>query len=381
MSDDNGQWAAPGRPGRDGSSASGGEPPPPFGDAGVAPPPGPVHPQWAPAVPVFTPSMYADYRPGIVPLRPLLVSDILGGVTTAIRGNPAATLGLGLVTTLVFAVPAAFIGAWLATWANSRFADRLPTDMTQGSDVSSLFGALGSYVPNIASSFAVLLMTAFMAQVIGQGVIGRKTSLGETWAATKGRLLQVIGSSLLLGVLLLSVLLLCLGAPVGLIIAAVGNNSGDGSVAGGVVGLLVGLLLSLVLVIFLSIRFGFSASAIVLERLGVIAGMRRSWRLTAGQPFWRILGIRLLVGLMTGIGAAILSYPITLGLSILLESTVDSASTRTVGTVFIAALASVITGTLTTPFSAGSSTLLYIDQRIRREALDVQLVQAAQPGA
>ncbi len=366
MSDDGPQWVPPGQV-REPET-------PPGGTA----PPWQQAPQWQHAPP---PGLPAAYHPGIVPLRPLLVSDILGGVTTAIRGNPAATLGLGLVTTLVFAVPAAFVGAWLATWASGRFADRLPDDLTASSGgASSLFGTLGSYVPSIASSFAVLLMTAFMAHVIGQGVIGRKTSLGQTWVEARGRLLQVVASFLLLGLLVLAVLLLCLGAPVGLLVAAVGDRGSDGGLALGVVGLLGGALLSVVVVLFLSVRFGFAASAIVLERLGVVAGMRRSWRLTSGRPFWRILGIRLLVGLMTGIGGQILAVPISYLLRLLLESTLDSASALTVGAVFIAALATVVTGTLTTPFSAGTGTLLYIDQRIRREALDVQLVQAARSG-
>lgn len=80
-------------------------------------------------------------------------------------------------------------------------------------------------------------------------------------------------------------------------------------------------------------------------------------------------------------GRGILSLPITFGLRFALEGATDSTWVITVGTVFIAALASVVVGTLTTPFSAGANTLLYIDQRIRREALDVQLVRAAQSGA
>ena len=277
MSQDDPQWTAPGRPGAPGPSPeeSGSMPP-------AGPVPGPAPGQWSPAAPVSTTPLYAEYRPGIVPLRPLLVSDILSGVTTAIRGNPAATLGLGLVTTLIFAVPAAFLGAWVATWAADRFADAFSSDVGgAGADVGPLFGQLGSLIPSLASSAAVLLMIAFMAHVIGQGVVGRKTSLAETWAGTRGRLLPVVGSALLLGLLVLATVALCLGGPVALLVAAA--SGGDGAVAGGVVALVVGGLASVLLVIFVTIRFSFSSSAIVLEQLGVIAGMRRSWRLTSGS--------------------------------------------------------------------------------------------------
>ena len=41
-------------------------------------------------------------------------------------------------------------------------------------------------------------------------------------------------------------------------------------------------------------------------------------------------------------------------------------------------VASLVAGALTTPFTAGVDALLTVDQRIRREGLDVQLIQAAQ---
>jgi hypothetical protein len=46
----------------------------------------------------------------------------------------------------------------------------------------------------------------------------------------------------------------------------------------------------------------------------------------------------------------------------------------------LSGLASLISGAITTPFSAGVDALMAIDQRIRREGLDVQLIHAAQQG-
>ena len=46
----------------------------------------------------------------------------------------------------------------------------------------------------------------------------------------------------------------------------------------------------------------------------------------------------------------------------------------------ISGLASLISGAITTPFTAGVDALMAIDQRIRREGLDVQLIHAAQRG-
>jgi len=46
----------------------------------------------------------------------------------------------------------------------------------------------------------------------------------------------------------------------------------------------------------------------------------------------------------------------------------------------LSGLATLISGALTTPFTAGVDALMAIDQRIRREGLDVQLIHAAQQG-
>jgi len=44
----------------------------------------------------------------------------------------------------------------------------------------------------------------------------------------------------------------------------------------------------------------------------------------------------------------------------------------------LVALGAVIASTLTTPFQAGVTGLLYFDQRMRREGLDITLQRAAQ---
>ena len=55
------------------------------------------------------------------------------------------------------------------------------------------------------------------------------------------------------------------------------------------------------------------------------------------------------------------------------ESTADFGWTFLI----ISGIGSVIVSTITYPISAGVTALLYIDQRIRREALDLELARAA----
>ena len=59
----------------------------------------------------------------------------------------------------------------------------------------------------------------------------------------------------------------------------------------------------------------------------------------------------------------------------------ETPRTSTSGRPVIAGVSGLITGALTTPFTAGVDALLYVDQRIRREGFDVQLIAAAQADA
>src|SRR3984957_10908449 len=58
-----------------------------YGPAGYGPPPGGGWPPPRPSAP----------KPGVIPLRPLAVGEILDGAFSSIRQNPKATLGLAAI--------------------------------------------------------------------------------------------------------------------------------------------------------------------------------------------------------------------------------------------------------------------------------------------
>src|ERR1700682_1255046 len=66
-----------------------GYPPPGYPPPGY-PPPGYPHPPVPPAL-----------KPGVIPLRPLTLSDIFNGAVAYIRANPQATLGLNTIVVVV----------------------------------------------------------------------------------------------------------------------------------------------------------------------------------------------------------------------------------------------------------------------------------------
>jgi hypothetical protein len=89
----------------------------------------------------------------------------------------------------------------------------------------------------------------------------------------------------------------------------------------------------------------------------------RSWNLVSGL-FWRILGIRLLLGLITAVISGIVVFLLTLaGLAL-------DANGRFV----LQEVASALAAVFVSPITYIAVTLLYYDARIRKEAFDIEML-------
>lgn len=312
-----------------------------------------------------------EFRPGVIPLRPLSLGDVYTSAAKTIRGNVAATMGLALLVSAIFLIPTTALGAWVSGQIDITALEDNPDDAL------GTVGILGQIIPTLGQLVATLVLTAFMTYVVGQAVLGRKVTAAETWAGAKGRLFGVVGVVLLTALRMMRFVGLIVVGP--LVLLFTGLSSGDSS--GGAVGLVVIAAIAAVLIyLWIGVRLAFGVPALVLERLGVVSSLKRSWRLTTGRQFWRILGIRLLTGLLVAIVAQIITTPLAfagIGLSLASGAADDIFVWQTV----ITGVAGLISGAITTPFSSGVDSLMYVDQRIRREGLDVQLMQTAREGA
>ena len=382
-------WVAPGA---DPAGPGTGQPPPPPGWApptsgpAAFPPPGQGGPPgtYPPApAPAYT---RMDVRPGIVPLRPLTIGDLFGGVLKAVRGNPGATIGLATLTSLVFLVPTTALGAWVASLGSLGSLDESSSAGASETLPDGFgFALVGQYLPSIGQVFSAILLAGFLASVVAAAVLGRKVTAGRTWRATRGRLPHLVGAVLVAAGASLLLVLVCVGIPVGVI--AYGESAGGGNIGVYVLVGLVGLLALVAGSLYLSTVWAFATPSIVVERLGVLGGLRRSSGLVGPptrQPFWRILGLRLLTSLITGVAASVITFPIALVIILVAAAlTLDdpTGDSFLVAQTIAQGVAGLLAGALITPFQAGVDALLYVDARIRREGLDVQLIQAAQGAA
>ena len=305
----------------------------------------------------------ASYKPGIVPLRPLQVSDILDGAVRAVRFNPRLMLGLSALVLALFLVPSAALGIGATQFAAGIASGPRPDAEAFASILSWLIRAGSTWL-------ATALLSGVLIHVLGQAVLGRKPDLSQTWRATRRRLLPLVGFIALTGLFGLLATALLFGP--GVLLLA------NDSVTAGLILLFLGSLGLAVVALAVSTKISMTGPAIVLEGHGVRGGLRRSFALTRGAAFWRVLGISLLAGLIAWAVGWLLKLPFQLiGLIVIAIAGQDTESGQ-IGVTVVSHLSSLFAGAITAPFLAAVTGLLYIDRRMRLEALDVILLREAQ---
>jgi len=114
--------------------------------------------------------------------------------------------------------------------------------------------------------------------------------------------------------------------------------------------------------------------ALMLEPLGIFGSIARGFRLTRKQ-FWRTFGIALLTFIVGLIAGGMLGTPI--GIVGQITRFVVGAQYALLVLVVTQAVAQVVSAAFVTPFTAAVTSLQYLDQRMRKEAYDVELMQQA----
>ena len=332
--------------------------PPPAYAAGV-----PTPPAWAPQ-----PGMLgAAHKPGAMPLRPLGLADMYDAAFRIIRFNPRATVGSAvLVAAVAMAVPVLVTA--LLTWTVDLSLQRSSGDVS-GADAAGIAGALGSLgLGTLLQSVGLVLVTGMVAHVTAAAAVGRRLTLGEAWAATHGRRWRLIGLMLLLAA---SLVLLVVGYAATWVPVVMVGRPWQVVVYG-----LVSVPLFAALLCWFWIRvYYLPVPALMLEDVGIRGAIARGFRLTRGQ-FWRTFGIALLTLLIAQVAGGMLSLPISLVGQLGLAGS-GSARFGLLLLVVTNALSSVVSAAFVAPFTTAVTSLQYLDQRMRKEAYDVELMTRA----
>ncbi|MFI5629903.1 hypothetical protein ACIA8E_11060 [Streptomyces sp. NPDC051664] len=328
-------------------------------------------------------------KPGVIPLRPLGLGDILGGAFSTMGRYWKQLFGVGAA---VYGGALVVVGAAVAI-AYSAVNDPLHRVMELSSeesprteDIVPLVIAFGAVwlVAVLALVTATATMYATVPAVLQDAVLGRPTTFGIIWRRAWARVPAVIGTVLLTSLVAVIPMVLMLVAFIAMTIAFITLDSGSGSGVAIAVGVL-GALATAPLAIWLWVKFSLAPAAAVFEGQRPIAALRRSSQLVRGD-WWRIFGISLLAMLM----AAVASYVIQLPFSILgmfpgvigMESLGSDPNATAVVVAMSGYLVATLLGQLVSQLVSATfpqlvTGLLYVDRRMRNENLGPVLAEAA----
>ncbi|MEU9979999.1 glycerophosphoryl diester phosphodiesterase membrane domain-containing protein [Streptomyces sp. NPDC050856] len=344
-------------------------PPTASGPSGPVPPPAPA-PGWGGGHQQGGWGRPPAAKPGVIPLRPLGVGEILDGAVSTLRAHWRAVLGLTITVSVLTQIGEILLQRYVAPAPPKIDPDPTPAQALSQAVESAQVSLITLALTSVVTLIGTLITTALLTVVISRSVLGRPVTLSDAWREARPRLPQLLALTLLLT--LLSIGIMAVGLLPGLLIG--------GSTAG-VVLITLGGLASGVVILWLMIRFSLSSPALMLERQGVRASLRRSAKLVQGA-WWRVFGILALTMLLMFLVTVIIAIPFAV-IAYLVDG--EGVGELFAGTnpefgwpfLIITGVGAVIAAAITYPISSGVSVLLYVDQRIRREALDLELARAA----
>ncbi len=263
-----------------------------------------------------------------------------------IRRNPRVTLGLSaIVAALQVLITAALELVSFAVLGNVNVTST--ANPTRSTGLGPLLGSESAQLGGlVVSTLLGALLTGMLTVAITQDVLGVRLDIRQAWQATRPRFWPLVAVALVTTVLEFIGLIFCLAPG-----------------------------------IWLWGIWAVAVPALMVERTTIRGALGRSRRLVTGT-FWRVWGVRALGALIVQVVNSIIVIPFAIAGAVV-DSNALSASTGSnhlpVLFVVLTALGSAVAATFTAPVRAGVDALLYVDLRMRKEGLDIVLMQSAYP--
>lgn len=323
----------------------------------------------------WQPRYAAPPKPGIIPLRPLMFGEILDGSFQAIRRNAKAMLGAGLLAQSLSAILAAVFAGMTATSAGS-----IETWAARASRADIAAAGMGlmatAVVVSILSVFMSAVLQGAMVVPVARSVLNRPTGFRRMLSLVRPR----IGALLRLAALLVAGALAAAVLFIVLIVLLFSSVRGAGALLS--IPLMLGFGAGFV---WVAVKLLVAPAAVVIEELGALAGLRRSWELTRAN-WWRILGITLVVGILVAVVTQVVLIPAGM-LPAVLSRVVSphggsgQQASLAVATGIVTAVLGALVGAVGYAFQTSVMALLYMDLRMRQDGLDIALLRQLETGS
>lgn len=260
-------------------------------------------------------------------LRPLTLGELLDRTFHLYRNNFGLFVGIAAVAYLPL------------------FIIRLVFGVLQISALQGHVGAvaamvIGGLVAVVCYLLSVAAAQAATVTAVSSVYLGQATTVGESYSRVKDKIVRVA-------------------------LAMIGMGIGIG----------IGLLLLIVPGIILFLMWALTIPVVVLEDADLFEALRRSRDLTAGHR-GRVFLIILLFALLIYLFTMLWDVPLTL---MLLHGGVQSMKQRLTspGFIIVSDSFAFLTDALLTPLMTIAFSLMYYDERVRKEAFDIQLMMSS----
>jgi hypothetical protein len=318
----------------------------------------------------------------VVPLRPLNLGEVIDGAFTTIQRYPKIMLGMSAVVMTAVTV-LSFVGFSVAGLGS--LANATPEEVARMSDTAWLtfFGAMIGVL--LAAWLGGIILTGMITVTVAKGVLGQPMTVREAWEGCRPHLPRLLGLSFVLGLAVTAAIIALI------VVVAVGFAFHVGV---GAVLLLLALGVGIWAGIVVWARTAAAVPALVLEirppqhpgeapqRLGILAALVRSWLLVKGRT-GRTFGTLLVAAIIASIVGTVVQTAFNflsagIGAGLGEAATTDPFSLENgLLPIAVMSIGYVAASVLQVAFLSGVNALVYIDARMRKEGLDIELAQAA----
>ena len=290
-------------------------------------------------------------------LRPLSVGDIIDRTIRLFRANFVLFFSVAALPTLIVVVLERAFGL-TQTFDLSDFTSALSSPggtvvlprQFQPAD------PIAAFIVGLVSFALFIIQYGALVYIAGQRYLGRPATIRDGFVAG----LRAAPRLFLSGLVVIAVIAVVF---VVLFIGVAALNSQAFAAAA----VILGLIGFFIVFPYVLLSLAVLGPAVVLEGLGPIAAIRRSFHLMQ-KARWRTFGLYILMGIISSL----------LGLIFTVLFFVSFVSEPTVRTV-LQGVAGIASAAVSYPLVYGSLTLLYYDLRVRKEAFDLQLAAEALP--
>lgn len=217
--------------------------------------------------------------------------------------------------------------SFLFTMTNSRSVSVEPGEIE-----GQLLNALQTLSTALIFGLVMVFVYGALVEAISAAYLDGKIELNDAFKAAKSRYFAMMGTSLLLGI-----------------------------------AVSLSMLFFIIPGVYLAVCFSFVAQIVVLEHLSGTKALSRSYSLVKGA-WWRVATVGFVIGLL----AMVIQFALSIPVGILAGFATFMPAYAEPLTLISQALQSIVS-VVVTPLSMIGTTVLYFDQRVRKEGFDLWL--------